>query len=211
MRIRLVHQLSLLLLATVVLAVGAMAAVVAWNLRAGFSDYLRAQDAQMLDRMLVLAERDLAQGGGPRDDGRGWGPVLRAWLDEMAEANGATRGRGFARPLPPSGLDQPPRPPPPPPLGLPADPSNFGPRLLLLDAAARQPLAGRAETLNQPGLLRAVKRDGVTLVHLRLAERDGPAEGVDAAFLQRQYGGLAVVAAVVIALALLAARLTAAH
>ena len=57
MRIRLVHQLSLLLLATVVLAVGAMAAVVAWNLRAGFSDYLRAQDAQMLDRMLVLAER----------------------------------------------------------------------------------------------------------------------------------------------------------
>ena len=211
MRIRLVHQLSLLLLATVVLAVGAMAAVVAWNLRAGFSDYLRAQDAQMLDRMLVLAERDLAQGGGPRDDGRGWGPVLRAWLDEMAEANGATRGRGFARPLPPSGLDQPPRPPPPPPLGLPADPSNFGPRLLLLDAAARQPLAGRAETLNQPGLLRAVKRDGVTLVHLRLAERDGPAEGVDAAFLQRQYGGLAVVAAVVIALALLAARLTAAR
>ena len=37
-----------------------MAAVVAWNLRAGFSDYLREQDAQMLDRLLVLAERDLA-------------------------------------------------------------------------------------------------------------------------------------------------------
>ena len=213
-RIRLVHQLSLLLLATVVLAVAAMAAVVTWNLRAGFSDYLRAQDAQMLDRMLVLAERDLAQGGGPSNDGRGWGPVLRTWLDEMAEANGAVRRREFARPPPRRGLDQPPRPPPPPQppgFGPPADPSNFGPRLLLLDAAARQPLAGRAETLSQPGQLRAVKRDGVTLVHLRLAERAGPAEGVDAAFLQRQYGGLSVVAAVVIALALLAARLTAAR
>ncbi|CAN5304871.1 ATP-binding protein [soil metagenome] len=211
MRIRLVHQLSLLLLATVVLAVAAMAAVVAWNLRAGFSDYLRAQDAQMLDRLVVLAERDLAQGGGPSDDGQGWGPVLRNWLDEMAEANGAIRAPRFARPPPQPGFDRPPRPPPPPPLGPPADPSNFGPRLVLLDAAARQPLAGRAETLREPGLLRAVKRDAVTLLHLRLAERAGPAEGVDAAFLQRQYGGLAVVAGVVIALALLAARLTAAR
>ena len=100
-RIRLVHQLSLLLLATVVLAVVAMSAVVAWNLRAGFSDYLRAQDAQMLDRMRVLAERDLAQGGGPGADGRGWGPVLHGWLDEMAEANGengAMRGPGLISP-----------------------------------------------------------------------------------------------------------------
>ena len=213
-RIRLVHQLSLLLLATVVLAVVAMSAVVAWNLRAGFSDYLRAQDAQMLDRLRVLAERDLAQGGGPGADGRGWGPVLHGWLDEMAEANGengAMRGPGLDPSRPPFAVNRLPPPPAPPPLRLPADPSNFGPRLLLLDAAARQPLAGRAETLSQPGQLRAVKRDGMTLVHLRLAERAGPVEGVDAAFLQRQYAGLAAVAAVVIALALLAARLTAAR
>lgn len=40
MRIRLVHTQALLLLSVVLLAVLAMAALSAWNLRNGFSDYL---------------------------------------------------------------------------------------------------------------------------------------------------------------------------
>ena len=46
MRLRIVHQLSLLLVATALLSVAAVGGFVAWNLKAGFSDYLRARDRQ---------------------------------------------------------------------------------------------------------------------------------------------------------------------
>jgi hypothetical protein len=44
LRLSLVHQTVLLLVAAVLLAVSALGALVAWNLRSGFSDYLRLQD-----------------------------------------------------------------------------------------------------------------------------------------------------------------------
>lgn len=231
MRLRLVHQISLLLLATVVVAVLAMAGVVAWNLRAGFVDYLRAQDARQLDRLMRVAERDLALGGGLDQPGR----TLHRWLDEADEVRQLRLPDGRPpdprRPgdeersdgLPPRGpLDHPRAPSRPPraredgrrPLAPPAPPperSQFGGRLVLLDADGRTALAGRAETLQLPGQLRALKRDGQTLAHLRLAERAGPSEDVDRAFLQRQYTGLAVVAGAVILLALVAARMLAAR
>ena len=54
MRLRLVHTLSLLLLSAVLLAVLAMGAVTAWNLKSGFADYLEARDVERLEREVAL-------------------------------------------------------------------------------------------------------------------------------------------------------------
>ena len=206
---RLVHQLSLLLMATVLAAVAAVAGLVVWNLRAGFSDYLQAQDGEHLTRLMQAAERDLARRERLPGD---WRPVLRDWLDASREAGqGGGRAPGPDDPPPPrdgaarpgfEGRPPPGREPPPPR----RDPANFGPRVVVLAADGVTPLAGRRETLNRPGQTRAVKVRGETVVVLRLAERAGPAEGVDASFLRRQYLGLAGVAAGVLLVALVLAR-----
>ena len=211
---RLVHQLSFLLIATALVAVAAVAGLVVWNLRTGFSDYLQAQDGEHLTRLMDAAERDLARRGeAPRD----WRPVLRDWLD----AARVSAGRGERADGPPGGPDDPPpgragpqgrldppepRRDPPPPR---RDPSNFGPRVVVLAVDGVTPLAGRRETLDRPGQTRAVKVNGQTMAVLRLAERAGPAEGVDASFLRRQYVGLAVVAGGVLLIALVLARVVA--
>lgn len=221
---RLVHQLSLLLIATALAAVAAVAGLVVWNLRAGFTDYLQAQDGEHLSRLMDAAERDLAlRGELPQD----WRPVLRTWLEAarvVAQRGGPPEGPPDGRPdgrpdwrpdePPPPGHDGPEDRPPPPEArrDLPPprrDPSNFGPRVVVLAADGRTPLAGRRETLDRPGQTRQVKLRGRTVVVLRLAERAGPAEGVDASFLRRQYLGLAAVAAGVLVVALVLARLLA--
>jgi two-component system, OmpR family, sensor histidine kinase BaeS len=53
-RLKLVHQLSLLLAGAALAAVLAMSAVIWWNLRAGFSDYLAARDTPQLARLSEL-------------------------------------------------------------------------------------------------------------------------------------------------------------
>src|SRR5262249_11297254 len=161
------------LIATALVAVAAVAGLVVWNLRAGFSDYLQAQDGEHLTRLMEAAERDLAQRGGVPQDMR---PVLHTWL----EATRAVAERGAPPGGPPDELPRPPergpgfagRPPPPearrdapPPR---RDPSNFGPRIVVLAADGVTPLAGRRETLDRPGQTRAVKLNGRTLVVLRL-------------------------------------------
>ena len=230
-RMRLVHQLSLLFIAIALGAVAAVAGLVLWNLRAGFSDYLQAQDGEHLTRLMEAAERDLAQRSGMPQD---WRPVLRDWLD-AARVSAARGAPAEGSPGEPSGEPRggPPDDAPPPPEragpGGPRllehhrdphrdphreppprrDPSNFGPRIVVLAPDGVTPLAGRLETLDRPGQMRAVKVNGQTLAVLRLAERAGPAEGVDASFLRRQHIGLAVVAGGVMLMALVLARLLA--
>ena len=213
---RLVHQLSLLLIATALAAVAAVAGLVVWNLRAGFSDYLQAQDGEHLSRLMDAAEHDLAQRGRLPQD---WRPVLRTWLEAarvVATRGGPPDGPPEGRPdepppRPERGPEDRPPPPearrdPPPPR---RDPANFGPRVVVLAADGMTPLAGRRETLDRPGQTRAVKLNGETVAVLRLAERAGPAEGVDASFLSRQYLGLAGVAGGVLVIALVLARFVA--
>ena len=213
---RLVHQLSLLLIATALAAVAAVAGLVVWNLRAGFSDYLQIQEGEHLTRLMEVAERDLARRSELPQD---WRPVLRDWLEMVRVASG--RGAPGDGP-PPEGEGPPPPPregveaadraefrPPPgrrdPPPGR-RDPANFGPRVVLLGADGMTPLAGRREMLNRPGTTRAIKVRGQTVAVLRLTDRAGPVEGVDASFLRRQYIGLAVVAGGVLLIALVLAR-----
>jgi two-component system sensor histidine kinase BaeS len=188
---RFVHQLSLLLVVTALVAVAAVAGLVGWNLREGFSDYLQAQDGERLARLANVAERDLARRGGLPAD---WRPLLRDWLDTRSPARGA-------------GGDEPraPRRGPPPR----RDPSNFAGRVLVLAPDGSTLLAGRHELLGRPGQVREVEVDGRTAAVLRVVDRAGPVEGVDASFLRRQYLGLALVAGGVLCVALVVARLLA--
>lgn len=217
MRLRLVHQLALLMALTVLLAVGAMASLQVWNLRRGFSDYLRGQDALVLDRLMRAAEVDLDRldGLAPRE----LRAYMHQWLDSTMPQLEAD--------MPPEALATPPLdapsapaqlrrpwslqalPPPPRPPRPPRDPARLGQRLVLLDAQG-QWLAGRREALQQPGQRRALKRQGVTQAYLFLADRSEVHDDVDGQFLRRQTLGIAAVAGlsllVALALALLLAR-----
>lgn len=64
MRIRLVHTQALLLLSAVLIAVLAMGALSAWNLRNGFSDYLASRDVERLEQFALLISDNAEQAGG---------------------------------------------------------------------------------------------------------------------------------------------------
>lgn len=64
MRLRLVHTLSLWLLATVGASVLAMGEVTAWNLRQGFGAYLQAQDVERLECFVAVAGAQIEKAGG---------------------------------------------------------------------------------------------------------------------------------------------------
>jgi hypothetical protein len=53
MQTRLVHTQALLLLSAVLMAVLAMGALSAWNLRNGFSDYLATRDVERLEQFAL--------------------------------------------------------------------------------------------------------------------------------------------------------------
>lgn len=212
MRLRIVHQLSLLVAGSVLLAALAMGGIVAWNLRAGFSDYLRVRDRQQLERFAqVVAERvDWQQPSMPER------LPMRELMDEFLHREGLTPPPGW-RP-PPRG-DRPPPPRgdrPPPTHGPGGEPHRGGPgprpparaeigqRLQVVDPDGRH-LGGPRFAPDGPGLLeQEVRAGGQVVARVRLLPSQQPAE-VDAAFLRRQYAGLALAAGGTLALALLAA------
>ena len=63
MRIRLVHTQALLLLCAVLMAVLAMGALSAWNLRNGFSDYLATRDVERLEQFALLVSQTAERAG----------------------------------------------------------------------------------------------------------------------------------------------------
>lgn len=116
MRLRLVHTLSILLLATVLLAVLAMGGVTAWNLRNGFSDYLFARDVERLEQFAAFVGTRAAQAGGIGSL-KARGVEMRDFLDGFAQQQG---------------LPVRPRPPPPSADGVP-DVENRGPPPIHVD------------------------------------------------------------------------------
>ncbi|WP_284614367.1 ATP-binding protein [Aquabacterium humicola] len=89
MRLRLVHTLSLCLVAAVASSVLAMGAVLAWNLRQGFGDYLAARDTERLETFAGVVADALRAGGGEAalQDGR---LDMRQLLREVALREGDT-------------------------------------------------------------------------------------------------------------------------
>jgi two-component system sensor histidine kinase BaeS len=183
-RLSLVHQLVLLLVGAVLLAVTVLGAAVAWNLRAGFSDYLRAQDEHWLDRFaevaaVAVAERGLAAVSGPPG-------ALRPLFEAVAPSGG--------RPPPRPGLGPGPGGRPPPGAGRTPD------RLSLSDAEGRL-LAGRLLAPNEVSAERSIVVDGRTVARAQLARVAFATADVDAAFLARQYRGIVFTAVLLTLLA----------
>ena len=202
------QQLGLLLLSSVLLAVLAVGGTLAWNLKAGFSDYLRSRDAQQAARLAQLVAEWSAQ-----DPQMNWlrngGGSMRRLMEEFS------RREGLRLPTasPPS-LEQ-----MPPPLsesqggsgGL-ANGSqaqlrrapvggSIGPRTQIHDAQDLW-VAGRSQPAGFDVLREPIALQGQTIGWVRVTIQPDE-EGVDARFLKRQYLGLAAAAGAAILLSLL--------
>lgn len=202
-RLRIAHQLSLLIAAAVVLAVLVVGGLSVVNLRSGFRDYLQARDDEQLTRFVALLEQhagDDPQLQWLRNDPE----PMRALMDEF---NGRP-ARG-PRPPPPRPFDRgaaddaPPLPPEGPPPGPRGGLGNLGDRLFIRDAQGHR-LAGRPQPPGASRTVRAVKVKGVEVAFVDLVAEPEP-EGVDARFLQRQTRRLLWAALGTIAAAVLAA------
>ena len=216
MRLRIAHQLSLLLTAAVVLAVLAVGGVSLWNLRSGFGDYLRLRDEEQLARFVQLLQRRSAA-----DPSMNWlrgnRDVQRDLMDELMGRPPRPRpGTPEAPPAEPGQNPQGRRPPPPgmeagrpPPPPRPAVSGNIAERVLVLDAQGYW-LAGRRQPPHLARTVRAVQVNGVDVAFVELSAEPEP-EGMDAHFLQRQTTGMLLTGLGTIALALLAAWWVSGH
>ena len=223
MRLRIAHQLSLLLAAAVVLAVLAVGAVSLWNLRNGFADYLRLRDEDQLTRFVALLERRAAA-----DPSMAWlrgnREAQRAVLDELHGRPPRLRPAGPPGPDGPrrGGPDEedgePPGHRPPPGMGWPPPRPEFdrpgarpprgmggelGDRIVVRDTQGGW-LAGRPQPPNLARTVRAVQVNGADVAFVELSAAPGP-EGIDARFLQRQSSSLLLTALATIVLTVLAA------
>jgi two-component system, OmpR family, sensor histidine kinase BaeS len=199
MRLRVVHTLSLLLLSAVLLAVMAMAAVTAWNLRKGFADYLAARDIERLEQFADLVAQAAEQAGGAEAllQQR---LSMRELLDRFAQRQGLPR-----RPLP-GGDGQPAAPGNASPSGPPpGGAEGFGPRVVVVGLDG-QPLLGRplprdgSATIDRP-----IRLNGEVIALARLPLRAQAPDAVDTRFLRQQYLGIAAVAVGLVLLALASA------
>jgi two-component system, OmpR family, sensor histidine kinase BaeS len=195
MRLRIVHQLSLLLAGSVLLSVVAVGGLVAWNLRAGFSDYLRSRDAQQLERFAqVVAERAVWKVSSSGPD-----PLpMRELMDEFLHREGMP---------PPPDARPGPRPPPEGPPGARPSPGRggdgFPQRVQVVDLQGRR-LGGPPFPPGRTLLEEPVRVAGLPVAYVRMLPST-ELQAVDARFLRRQYTGLSLAVAVTLALALLAA------
>jgi two-component system, OmpR family, sensor histidine kinase BaeS len=198
MRLRLVHTLSLWLLAAVAASVLAMGAVSAWHLREGFGAYLQARDLERLDRFVAIATDSVRASGGisALQERRVTMPML---LNTLARQEGDTRpGRPGAE-----------GPPPAPPAGQAtsegrgAGPRDaFGARVAIFHPDG-SPLIGRPLPPGPKALVeRVVRLDGQVVALVRLRPTSRVADEYDVRFLRSQYLGLAAVAGALIILAL---------
>lgn len=230
-RLRLAHQLALLLLVTVLLTMAGLSAVVAWNLRTGFVEYLNARDEERLERFAVvvaqrLAQRPLAEmEASPRALGALLGALDR-WersgaqapdLDESEAPDEPPRPHRQPPPphffRPPPG-DAPPGPPlnrPPsnrPPPNHPPPRLNSGPETAAFAARVSvwslqgQRIMGPAPRAGAPVAERPVMVNDAVAAQVRLELTQRVPDGLDSAFVRRQTLAMAGVAAVLLVLAL---------
>jgi two-component system sensor histidine kinase BaeS len=197
-RLRIATQLSLLITATVVLAVAVVGGLSALNLRQGFNDYRQIRDEEQLNRLVALIEQR-----SENDPMLGW---LRDDPDPMRRLMDTFEGRPPRGPRPPQANDSahPDQPPGPrPPRAPEGRRGNFGERLFLRDADGRR-LLGRSAPEQVKKTIRAIKVQGQEVAFVELGAEPELA-GVDALFLQFQYQRLAWAALGTILMGMLAA------
>ncbi len=184
MRLRLVHTLSLTLLAFTGLAVLALGGLTALNLRNGFGDYLAARDVLQLERFVAIVEAAaLRQGGAAAlQQGR---LEMRALMDELNPRPASLPG---------------PRPAP--------GPEAFPARVQVLGLDG-QLFLGRPGPVGGRGAGTSVERpvrvNGEVVALARMRPAPLVPQGGEARFLQDQYRVIAASSAGLIVLALLTA------
>jgi two-component system, OmpR family, sensor histidine kinase BaeS len=205
---RILHQLFLLLAAAVLLAVVLVSAAVAWNLRAGFADYLHARDKSELRRLAQRVEALYA------DDPqlqtlRTSRPAMRQLIDSLLPSP-ALRPAGWVNGLPSTSAPPPSAPPPsappnrPAPPGFGAGPGDVlpppapGPSSHLLQRAAIVDLQGQhlagPPLMNPQDPLRWPISIGGEVVAFAASARAPELASADAQFLRHQYLQLALAA-----------------
>ncbi len=200
MRLRLVHTLSLLLLSAVLLAVLAMGAVTAWNLRNGFADYLAARDVERLEQFAAFVAQSAEQGGGLQAMREG-GLDMRRLMDEFAVRQGIRSDHPPPEERPGFDPFRPPADRRPPPGG----PDAFGERISIVQPDGT-PLWGRPLTPEMGVLVeRPVRVRGELVALARMLKLQPVQDDIDARFLTSQYGAIASVALVLLVLALASA------
>lgn len=191
MHLRLVHTLSLTLLAFTGVAVLALGGLTAWQLRNGFGEYLAARDVQHFERFVGIVEASLAREGGASAllAGR---MDMRGLLDEL-------------NPRPESHSGQPGLPGmPPPPV---RNPEAFPERIQVLAqngsvllGPLRIDLGGSGRVVERP-----VHANGQVVALARMRPAAALKNGSEARFLRDQYTLIAAGSLGLIALALLTA------
>jgi two-component system sensor histidine kinase BaeS len=202
MRLRLVHTLSLLLLGVILGAVLAFGGMLAWNLRSGFNDYMAARDSERLDQFAALVAEHVQRSGGV-EAFRNGGIDLRQLFEEFGRREGL-----LIRPK----VAGPPGPPPPamgPPSGAfpaPPLPEGFGSRIAVYTPDG-QLVLGEPLDANPSGTLQSpVTIEGQLVAWVRMRPIARVPDAVEAAFLRRQYLGIAALAGALLALGLFGAR-----
>jgi two-component system, OmpR family, sensor histidine kinase BaeS len=204
MRLRLVHTLSLILVLAVLLAVLAMGAVTAWNLKNGFTDYLAARDIERLEQFAAFTGELVEQSGGVAALQQR-SPDIRELLGLFAQRQGYPK-----RPLLPPrdgqvpGLGDPLHAGPPP-----GDADKFGPRVTVVGVDG-YPIFSRPRGPSPgPYIERPIQVRGETVALARLREGGRVPDAVDAHFLRKQYLGILGVSIFLVLLALASAWLAA--
>jgi two-component system sensor histidine kinase BaeS len=215
MRLRLVHTLSLWLLAAVATSVLAMGSVTAWNLGQGFSAYLRARDLERLDKFAAQITAKLEAAGGLQALQRqeiDWSALLHDLAIDEGDARAHpdwpfSDGPPGGLPGGPPPMGGPPRPqpseggrPPMPPPGGPG--SGFGDRVALFDMQGRQIMGRPLRAGADSPVERKLDLDGRTVAVVRLQPIDRESDANEVRFLRTQYFGMAGVALVLLLMAL---------
>jgi two-component system, OmpR family, sensor histidine kinase BaeS len=206
-RLSLVNQLVLLLVAAVLLAVTVLGGAVAWNLRAGFSDYLRQQDEDWLNRFVEVASEAVSQQG--LDAVSGGMGRLRPLFEAVAPSDGSAPRPPRGEAGPGAGPDRgpglrPDRPPPGPPGAPPPAARRLSQRVSIVDLQG-QPLSGRALQPHEVAARRDIVVKGLPVATVLLFRAPPATQEVDAAFLARQYQGILGTAALLLLLAVVGA------
>lgn len=202
MRIRLVHTQAILLLSAVLVAVLAMGALSAWNLRNGFSDYLATRDVERLEQFALLVSENAERAGGfelLESTGAGLPELLR----EFGRMQGlpAMKALQDAIPRPEDGGLFSPRPRPRPIDSIDA----FKDRVAIygLDGRARLGRALPRGTVNY--VERPVRVGSEVVAMVRMVKLKPVPSEVEVRFLNTQYQSIVAVACVLILIALIGA------
>ena len=206
MRLRLANQFALVITLSALVITLMVGGLLLWTVREGFSAYLRAQDEGWLNHFCKVAERIVERDGVAALEGPAskLSLIMRAMRDDSQWIpRNSPRERELSRDGSP---DRSPnsfpdgRPPPPRPESG-GGPSGLGPhgeRVSILTPDGKL-LSGRPTYPKRGALSQAIVVRGQTVAVAWIHAGHANDEAVDAAFLARLYGGLAVAALLALA------------